>query len=250
MKHPIFYDTHINRLIDKYRKDKIGTVASMVNQPISLGLLKFVEVASDIIDNGLNMIEVNREDFSSQISRDTIRKMKLLDIKFPLTSSSITLKDSEGQSSLFFSKTHSKIIISKNTNGITSTEFILSEDFTVQEYFDKYDITNEDFVLDCLSVLLYMSMYHSDKERVFKKVVKQKANSKNYIDKGLLRVVKLSVPTKQNSSTTQGNRKIEKLFIVRGHWRNQPTKDGSKLIWIDQFWKGQGSEKIQKVYKG
>jgi len=172
MKHPIFYDTPINILIDRYRKDKEQTANIIKSQYMALGLLKFLEVASNIIDNGLNMIEVDREDFSSQISRDTIKKMKVADIKFPLIASSITLKDRDSQSSLFFSKNDIEIIISKNTDGLTSTKLSLIEDITLQEAFKQYDIDDTDFVLDCLSVILYMSMYHSDKERVFRKVVK------------------------------------------------------------------------------
>jgi hypothetical protein len=32
-------------------------------------------------------------------------------------------------------------------------------------------------------------------------------------------------------------------WIVHGHWRNQPTKEGSKVIWIDDYIKGRPDDK-------
>lgn len=46
----------------------------------------------------------------------------------------------------------------------------------------------------------------------------------------------------------KGKREIEGTFLIRGHWRRQKYLDGTKLIWIEPFWKGFGKEK-QRVYK-
>lgn len=43
--------------------------------------------------------------------------------------------------------------------------------------------------------------------------------------------------------------KIDKRFVVRGHWRKQPTKDGVKIIFIEPYYKGTDDmEEILKNY--
>jgi hypothetical protein len=249
MKHKIYEDHSVAKLLSEYRKDRFmfELKTSKVDQFQSM--MVHLKICDSIIENGLNTIEVNREDFSSQVSRDTIKKMKLSDIKFFISASSVNLSDD----TFFYSKQDDRFSVSQfdSQGGMRSIVIMLDDNTsTIQDVIDQYNITYEDLLLDFISVILYFSVYHEDKSRVYRKVVKQKKNKQRFIDSGLVRVIKLKTPTKESVTYTESERKINKLFIVRGHWRNQPIKDGSKLIWIDPFWKGQGSEKIQKVYKG
>jgi len=60
-------------------------------------------------------------------------------------------------------------------------------------------------------------------------------------------------PPKSYVSLNKGTgEKIDKRFVVRGHWRNQPYGEGGKLrklLWIKPFWKGpELSEIVKKKY--
>lgn len=119
-----------------------------------------------------------------------------------------------------------------------------------------------------LSAMLYLINFENDKAKVKKDMKRENYKSK-YTQKQLLKskiqnkintkknIIKLTLdkPCEQsNSITYRTNRKINKKFIVRGHWRNQRYVSNGivsyKQIWIQPFYKGIHNEDFQsKSYK-
>ena len=102
----------------------------------------------------------------------------------------------------------------------------------------------------------YINTFYNEKDKIeisLENISNIKINHKNDEEiKENTSIVYLTRNQNKNSIRTirikKGKREIEGTFLIRGHWRRQKYLDGTKLIWIEPFWKGFGKEK-QRVYK-
>jgi hypothetical protein len=99
---------------------------------------------------------------------------------------------------------------------------------------------------------MYISAFKDDRERVPTKIIKCKAKKKHGVMKHNMRLItlKLSGMVKERGSSAGGS-KSDKSWIVRGHWRNQwyQKDEVHRPKWIDPYWKGDGKDKLEKIYK-
>lgn len=111
-------------------------------------------------------------------------------------------------------------------------------------------------ILDCISVIYYINTFYNEKEKI--DVSNEEIQLQNYQGSQ-----KSNTTTKTSSIVYLSSSQIKKIktikikkgkrgltgsFLIRGHWRRQKYLTGSKLIWIEPFWKGKGKAKL-KIYK-
>jgi hypothetical protein len=261
MKHPIFKQEHTRNFLKKvetYKGDKKKELektlervkqSDKIDQKYFTGLKVQLKTALDIYLNGLNIIEVQRDDFNSIVSRQTISKLKFKDLHIPLLAGTIGF-DGDYNETLHYSFSDDCFSLYKEDEKGTISFIFDFSDYTIEQEINNpfRRVHNQELIYDCLSVILYIGAYKDNKDRVKRSVIKQSKNKKHSIPQGLIHKLKVFTPL-YDSKNSKGSRKNDKMFIVKGHWRNQPTKNGYKLKWIDQFWKGkQNKQMITKIY--
>jgi hypothetical protein len=243
----ILYKAHLSAGI------KVDMIAIMT------GLLCF----SEIKNNGHTLIKIKDEEWESDITKKTLEKLMLQDLKLPFKNGSIVYKDK----TIFFAYMSEETInkkydtyVKNKRNGI-ELFYIFYKEGKYANYItlesDKnifFNVTDEykDIISVVISTLLYTAMYTNDKERVkTKNIVSGKSNKLN-IPKHNINQINLFQKINNGCiiSREGANWKSEKRWLVRGHIRNQFYKSTGeyKLIFIDPYWKGDGVEEVRKVY--
>lgn len=106
-----------------------------------------------------------------------------------------------------------------------------------------------DFMPELLNMILYLTSEKPDMVSSIKKTGKKKKGNK-VSHKNDVIIVGQNYKSRVSSNTIEEGSKLSIQFMVRGHWRNQPIKDGYKRIFIEPFWKGPDmAEVINKSYK-
>lgn len=274
IKHPM-YDKDNSTLIQLLRfikkPDRLHQELDMLNSAhmlagitvdmpsIMSGLICFNEIKN----NGHTHIKIKDEEWGSDITKKTLEKLTLQDIKLPFKNGCIAYKDK----TIFFAhisesnvnKNYGAYIKNKRDNvdlfcmfyreGKYINYIMLESDKTI---FYKMSDEHKDILSVVIGTLIYAAMYTNDKERVQSKIIISGKSSKLNIPKHNINQINLF--QKVNNEHVTGregtNWKSEKRWLVRGHIRNQFYKSTGeyKLIFIDPYWKGDGAEEVQKIY--
>lgn len=108
-----------------------------------------------------------------------------------------------------------------------------------------YDIIRERCGV-LINMLLYLTSEKPDLISETKSVQKRRGGKKGFVRD----VIYVGRRYKYSEGTANHRGGVNCRFIVRSHWRQQPTKDGYKRIWIESHWKGPDmAEVINKTYK-
>lgn len=204
------------------------------------------------------MIEAYLDDFNSSRSRFVMAVMSANNINLSFYNGLIKLiNEDETFEEIYFSSNGNSLIFSSkkylkdiHINTLSSDKV---NDILIKQTNNKYFI---DDVLNCLSIMHYINTFYNEKEKIeisLENISNIKINNKNDEEiKENTNIVYLTRNQNKKSIRTirikKGKRKIEGTFLIRGHWRKQKYLDGTKLIWIEPFWKGFGKDK-QRVYK-
>ncbi|UYF42551.1 hypothetical protein [Aliarcobacter cryaerophilus] len=204
------------------------------------------------------VIEAYLDDFNSSRSRFVMAVMSANNINLSFYNGLIKLiNEDETFEEIYFSSNGNSLIFSSkkylkdiHINTLSSDKV---NDILIKQTNNKYFI---DDVLNCLSIMHYINTFYNEKEKIeisLENISNIKINNKNDEEiKENTNIVYLTRNQNKKSIRTirikKGKRKIEGTFLIRGHWRKQKYLDGTKLIWIEPFWKGFGKDK-QRVYK-
>ncbi len=285
MKHPIYRDAYISRLYSIWKNDSdffkeqaraFMRDGSETVESISAYMEDFAMMES-IERNGMVVIEANRSEWDSKISKKTLSKMKIGDIKLPFHAGAITSStlddgymlfsratiESTGESALRLQIPVNELPKynkeSSETNSYKEGErgtiiINLLNTSIIGDSVSEFDEDGANYVYSILSIFMYISLFKNDSNRVKETRLKacsasrKKGVPKHRVNKIVLRQ-KIS---KSNESIKNSKRGIlTKSHIVRGHWRNQwyPKEEFHKPKWIDPYWKGDGKEELEKIYK-
>lgn len=204
------------------------------------------------------VIEAYLDDFNSSRSRFVIAVMSANNINLSFYNGLIKLiNEDETFEEIYFSSNGDSLIFSNkkylkdiHINTLSNDKV---NDILLKQTNNKYFI---DDVLNCLSIMHYINTFYNEKEKIeisLENISNIKINHKNDEEiKKNTSIVYLTRNQNKKSIRTfrikKGKRKIEGTFLIRGHWRRQKYLDGTKLIWIEPFWKGFGKDR-QRVYK-
>ena len=124
-----------------------------------------------------------------------------------------------------------------------------------QQFFDEnIEDRQKKTVYAILSALMYVSMSNSSVEE-FSDTVKRKKvlhKKRKGVPKHVMNVINVRQKVRKSTGVAiSDSTPSDKMWIVRGHWRNQwYAKDGvHKPKWIDPHFKGKGKEFAEKIYK-
>lgn len=222
------------------------------------------EIFLNIKKHGHNLIDAGKYDWSSEVSEKTLSALKLSDLKKPFQSGTVLYGDYKIH---FFFRNENWIVVQyshpslnyTDKRGKFHTEYEGLEMWHTAEFgtiggdLDIGENKEERSLMYALfSILLYLSVFKNNRERVSApKTISAKKSGKT--EKHSINIVYLSqsnaYDTVGSASPTQ--KKSDKTWIVRGHWRNQYYKEveGTKPKWIDPYWKGSGKVEVEKIYK-
>lgn len=204
------------------------------------------------------IIEAYLEDFNSERSRFVLSVITANNIHLAFYNGVIKLINEDESFDEVYFTTNGNIL--KFTNEKYSKDILINtlsiekiSDILLKQSNNKIFT---DMILNSLSVLHYINTFYNEKEKIevsYEDIAAIKINKKEEKDINNLQSIVYLTKSK-NKQTIQtikikkGKRKIDGTFLIRGHWRRQKYLTSSKLIWIEPFWKGVGSEK-QRVYK-
>ncbi len=279
MKHPIYRDTATLRIYNLWKDDyeyfkeqAIGfvrdgseTVETINAMNDDFVMMQAVEAA------GLVVIEASRDEWESDISKRTISKMKIGDIKLPFNAGAIvdtSLDDDyllfaramvEGSGAGFL-----RLLVpvdelpaeeaNKAQNRKGDIILTLPYSMTVEEAVSKIGPSQSRYVYMTLSILMYISAFKDDNSRVVNKRLKAcSASRKKGIPKHRVNKIVLKQKISEEGVSRDGSSRgsLSVSHIVRGHWRNQwyASLELHKPKWIDPYWKGSGKDELEKIYK-
>ncbi len=288
ISHPIYNKSEnpIHRLVNCLNNsDKLKKELNMLQLVIgkSIGdeamasLLCKAVIFKEIINNNHNLIKINKDEWSSDITKKTLEKLKITDFNFAFKSGAVVydkynifftyLTGKEIQekykhiSSIVGSKNNPDkgflhIIFTANDDVNTNVYYAISDKETIFSY-DGADVNmtenQKDTISTLISVLSYAGMFKSIKDRVKETKIIGKKSSKQNIPKHTINQINLfqKISNEKEINGREGTKwKSEKRWLVRGHIRNQFYKSTGeyKIIFIDPFWKGDGIEEVEKVY--
>jgi len=244
---------------------------SVMSTTDSNALITTAIIYNEIMNGGHNFIQINGNDWSSEVSEKSLEKIRLRDINLPFHSGTV-VTDTTTMHFAYLSKdkikkyewdnggpvilestdtSYGMLYISVTKNNDKSVWYITLND---EDYL--FDRIKEDEFKELLSilisVLIYTGIYRDKVDRVSSKKVVGEKSSKLSIPKHNINVINLKQKVKYSNNDSSGNSwSSRKRWIVRGHIRNQyyKTLGTNKPIWIDPYWKGEGAEEISKVYK-
>ena len=237
-------------------------------------------MASTIMNTGFVNIDASRNQWYSKMSEKVIREIPVSEFKVPFSAGYIRMvnggfmfyKDDDG---IIVALLHDNVIdrIAEEYSFVTDPNDIPDEELAgaspvmfiakssmekIGEVIDKsnYDRGQEAVVVSILSALMYVSLANAASDdmadTVSRKIVKGKKSAKRGVPSHIINVI--NVRQKRPSTESDAHevrRKSDKMWVVRGHWRNQwYAADGvHKPKWIHPHFKGSGREVAQKVYR-
>lgn len=254
MNHPIYSDPTYASAFEGYKrnKDKFD-VMTLAMGDAAKGLRMHIKTMDRISRQGHVLIDIENDKWESDISKKTIGTMNVSDIKFPFMSGAIIDRESDA-GVIFFSIDDTYFHVSfevsnESGKGMLSQRILLRN--TVSEGLSSFD-THINEMYRVISVLMYVSAFRKEKNRVIKRVSnKLKASKRRSIPSHKIHTILVRQPNSEYGGYAGGGGKSSMSWIVKGHWRNQwYGKEGvNKPKWIDPYFKGKGKDEIDKVYK-
>ena len=284
MKHPIYRDAFIARMYGIWKNDRnffkeqaIGFIrdGSETEESV-LSYMEDFAMMEAVEKNGMVLIEADRGEWESNISKKTLSKMKVGDIKLPFSAGAITSSALDSGYMLFTramvnttredclmlhvpvdelpehdSLPSESVDNRKRKEGMVIITLLNSS--VIGDDVSKLSENEANYVYSTLSMLMYISLFKNDNSRIKEtrlracSASKKKGTPKHRVNKIVLQQ-KVSKDKEGVTSSKRGT--LTKAHIVRGHWRNQwyASLDSHKPKWIDPYWKGDGKEKIEKIY--
>ncbi len=256
MNHPMYKDRIYAKAYEGYKKKReqfdLMTIAMGEE---AMGLRLHMKVMEAIEKNGHVLVDIESDEWRSDITDRTLRALSPKDVKFPFKAGAIMAGKSNDEV-VFFSVEDNELIVSfevvqnDGSTGVMSQTISMDTEFG--EFFDMHPDNKEQLSMT-ISVLMYISAFKREKARVLEVTTnKLKASKKRAIPSHRIHTVYVRQPKSSGASHKQGGeKKSDKSWLVRGHWRNQYYKSKNKNApkWIDPYWKGDGKEKLEKVYK-
>lgn len=209
-------------------------------------------------DLGIHGIYVAKSDTLFEMTAiSDIKSLGFLRMDFPISDTDAMLTELVSKHSIIHCNTHEEL---KRYAGHPDEDEMLKKATGI-----NFDLTSISHLV--FSSLLYLNTFWAQKERVeekfeYKKLTKNiKKNNNNRNPKKLAvklanaeNLIYLKLKESETTSIKSQNqgRVLRNLTLVRGHWRKQPVgpreEKKHKIIWIQPFWKGEGT--IQgKTYK-
>ena len=260
MNHPV-YDDKVYAEAYMALKKKPKEFNELINGlgGSTMGLRVHMGVVDAVVNNGHVLIDVENDEWESDISKKTISSLKVKDIKFPFLAGAIMDKNSLG-GVVFFSVSNDYVSISfqvvypveggKDSRGILSQRIPM--DSTVGEAVKDFG-EHVDKTYMIISILMYISAFKKEKNRVKENITnKLKASKRRALPSHKIHTVMVRQPTSSRiGDMAGGGAKSSMSWIVKGHWRNQwySKLEEHKPKWVDSYFKGKGKEEISKVYK-
>lgn len=205
------------------------------------------------------IIEAYLDDFDSKRSRFTLSVMTANNIHLTFYNGIIKLLNEDESYEEIFFKTSGNILTFINQKYFKNISINITSNEILNDILNRQTSSKiyADMILNCLSIIHYINTFYNEKEKIEVIIENAKTFKTNLEDVTNSQELKTSIVylnriKKQQSFRTikikKGKRKIEGVFLIRGHWRRQKYLSGVKLIWIEPFWKGIGKEK-QRIYK-
>jgi len=210
VKHPIYRDAYLAKMYSIWKNDKalfyeqamafirngVETEESILSYMDDFAMMAAIE------GNGMVLIEVDRDEWNSAISRKTLSEMKVGDIKLPFNAGAIqsstfdegymlfarAVSETTGEGALRFQIPVKNIpeermpSYAKGNNpedGIGLITITLPNSLYVADAVSEIDEEGANYVYSILSILMYISLFKNDRERV--KEVKLKLSLSNCI---------------------------------------------------------------------
>ncbi len=255
MKHPMYNDKVYAQLYKVYKEKRpeFELMAGTIGRQ-AIGMKIHANTMAMIEKEGHILVDIENDEWESDISKKTISMLTPNDINFPFDAGAIIDRKSDS-GVIFFAKHKDHLDVSFEVvsqdgkeKGIMSQR--ISADSTFEEALKTFE-SHVDEVYRVISVLMYIAVFKRERNRVIETTTnKLKSSKKRAVPSHRIHMILLRQPG-SSSVGTSDNRKSDKNWLVRGHWRNQwyATQDSFKLKWIDKYWKGSGKEKIEKIYK-
>ena len=268
MNHPIYRDAEVNSARKIYlsrfaeagfektmydtammickKENMVGQENSIMESLIATMTSYLIQ--DDIATNGHVLIKVKKDDWVNSTSEKTIATIDIDKFQFPFKAGVIEL---DGIFVEYSVRGNSLMITYEITDGRYMIE--LTGGKTIGESMIEINATdrNSQITYAVLSVLLYIATFNT-KARVHTQPMPINQGSKRKtIPKHKVNIVTLKQKSHTENSGGTKNKKNDKTWLVRGHWRNQwYSKEGvNKPIWMSPFWKGDGKEQVEKIYK-
>lgn len=208
-----------------------------------------LDIEGEIIKHGHILINVDKNDWNSDISEKTLESLDISFFNFPFPAGTVKIDNLLVN---FSAKKDFLIVSFHDAQGEYSLE--LSDGDIIGEVMSHWAEENREIMFSVLSILLYISTYKKDKRRVSNKEgEKSQGSNKKSIPKHKIHHIALKQYTTNTRNSIGGGGKSNKTWLVRGHWRNVAygkREEGlRKPVWVDAFWKGSGKEMVQKTYK-
>ena len=237
-------------------------------------------MASRTMMSGFVNIDASRDRWYSELSEKVIREIPVSEFKMPFNAGYIKMA---GNGFLFYRDEFGIIISLLHDNGVDRVardqDITFEPDDILDEAFAKappaiFAAKEEDgklgnsidthnlkrqheiVIVSILSALMYVSLANASDDSlsgtVNRKIVQGKKSAKKGIPKHKISVINVKQKAPSIKSVGGGKRPpSDKMWVVRGHWRNQwYAADGvHKPKWIHPHFKGSGREVAQKVYK-
>lgn len=227
-------------------------------------------------------VKLESDVWDESISFKTLEKLNMGSIKFPYDyfcidtskynwtfEGDVVTKIHMGLIKFNETPEDSRIIITlelkdDNQSNVVSMKLNMSIEENIEKNKKTFLVNSKEvaFILGrVLSVSMYLEEFKKDNRRVKTSIKKIKKNKKKGIrEDNSIRIINLIQPKIEKEGyiyekeEEEEKRTIDKAFIVRGHWREQPyrSEEGEKIIkriWIDSFAKGQGKEKLKRVVR-
>jgi hypothetical protein len=241
-----------------------------------------VTVASQVASSGLVYIDASNDKWYSDLSKKVISAIKLENFKMPFTSGAISVNKRDY---LFLNDDQGLVVIMLHDKELASVArgwddfdeaakilevdtgfpyvILKRENKTIGELVSEANAFagpvkkgQEQEFFAVMSALMYVSMANSSRDEygdtVKSKKVLFKGKKKSRIPRHTTNIINVRQRIKQSANGSScASWKSDKMWVVRGHWRNQyySKTDTYKHKWIDPYFKGEGNDVAKKVYK-
>ena len=221
---------------------------------VMYGLVQHMQTMEAVSKDGHILIDIDGDEWESDISERTLEKMKLADIKFPFPSGCVL--DSKTDSGfVLFSMKDDLFNVSFEVEDENGGRGVMSQRIDINQTLESAVESFKDnagALYRTISVLMYIATFRREKARVRDSVSnKLKGSKKRSVPSHKIHTIYVKQPIGGTNNSGSSGGKSEMSWRVKGHWRNQwyAKTEENKPKWIDSYWKGDGKDKIEKIYK-
>jgi len=228
------------------------------NQGEAFARMRFyseLEQKLEIIDSGHQLVKINSDDWNESISKKSLGKMLGDEVRLPYDAFAIDISGAEwaGQyETAFVSKYNGQLVIRLEDGKDNWYLILLALDLTIDDTLANtvYLPMSEDITFKVLSIIMYMTLFKREKNRVDIRTVK----ARNTVGVPKYRVSQIRLIQPEYALLGKHKHNASKdgvqLHIRRGHFRDQPYgKREDKLtrpVFIKPQWVGKGRAELMR----